>query len=336
MEGDSSPHLLFPAVLQAASMLDLSHQFLVIVTKDVAEKLSERLNAPENVKVRPSIAFHVVADTIAMEDDPLGAVRRKKGSSIVVGMRLLKKRRIDAFVSCGNTGALIASAALSLPKLPGIKRPALLAALPAERGSVAVIDVGGNVYCKARHLIQFAYLGAAYQRAVNDIPVPTIGLLNVGIESKKGTQELREVYEFLEAHCQPKLGETAFGMKFVGNMEGRDVFKGEVDVLVTDGFTGNVLLKTAEGAASFIFSSLIETLKDNLSVDLKQVLSELQKQFNYAEYPGAIVCGVEGIVIKAHGSASAGALLNSILGAVNYVQRGIISLIKTHLESLHT
>lgn len=327
MGSDNSPLLLFQAVVQASAHLDKNFTLVVIATKTVVDQLNSLAsNTPQN-SLQAAITFRVVADTIAMAEDPIGAIRRKKEASLVVGMRLLKKRQLEAFVSCGNTGALIASAALSLPMLPGVFRPALLASLPTEKGYAAVLDVGGNVSSKARYLVQFAHLGAAYQRAVQGIEVPTVGLLNVGAESKKGTTEVRQAYELLRNHCQDLVARgVAPRMHFIGNIEGRDLFKGAVDVIVTDGFTGNVLLKSVEGASSFIFSSLQEAYKGS------STFQELQKLFNYAEYPGAIVCGVEGVVIKAHGNASVKALFSSIVGAANCVQKNVITLLKEQLS----
>jgi glycerol-3-phosphate acyltransferase PlsX len=335
MGGDSPPHLFFGAVVQAAERLASSHAFLlVIATQAVIDRLSVAVNEIPSPILRKAIAFHAVSDAIAMADDPLGAIRRKRNSSIVVGMRLLKKRQIDAFVSCGNTGALIAGATLSLTMLPGIARPGLLATLPTEKGPVAVLDVGGNISCKARNLVQFAFLGAAYQRAVQGIEVPSVGLLNVGVESKKGTAEVCQAYELLKTHCQD-LAAQGFAprLHFAGNVEGRDLFKGVVDVLVTDGFSGNVLLKTAEGVAGFIFSSLAESVQDRATESLQQSFNDLKKLFNYDEYPGAIICGVDGIVIKIHGNASPKALLSSIIAAADCVQKKVLTLIKEQLQT---
>src|SRR5262249_25453541 len=159
----------------------VSYSFIVIATKSVIHQISSALPSALMTKQTAQIEFRIVADAISPGDEPLKAVRHKKGSSLVVGVRLLKKQFVDALVSCGNTGALVASASLSLPMLPGINRPALLTTLPTQKGSLAVIDVGGNVSCKAHHLIQFAFLGAAYQKSVNNIQHPKVGLLNIGI-----------------------------------------------------------------------------------------------------------------------------------------------------------
>lgn len=327
MGGDTPPQVLFEAVVLAAKQLKAPHSLLVIATKSVVSEL--RHLDYHKTKDQAKIEYHVVADAITMGDEPLGAVRRKKGSSIVVGIRLLKKNRIDAFVSSGNTGALIASAALSLPKLPGIKRPALLAMLPTEIGSLAVVDIGGNVSCKAHHLVQFAQLGAAYQRSIMGKEKPVVGLLNIGVESGKGTAEVQQAYEILMK--MNALEEKR--MHFLGNIEGLNVFEGTVDVLVTDGFTGNVLLKTTEGASEFIFKEISKVLEKHSSPPLQHALRNLRKKFNYAEYPGAFLCGVDRVVIKCHGNATTKALLSGIKGAFELVEKETVARLKEELLS---
>jgi len=242
------------------------------------------------------------SEVIEMGDAPLTAIRTKKDASLVHGIQALKNGQLDAFVSLGNTGALVACATLTLPHLPGIDRPALLATLPTLQSPVAVLDVGGSVHVKADHFVAFAALGAAYQRRMHGIARPRVGLLNIGEESEKGTAKHRAAYALLQ---QPHADFT-----FVGNIEGRDVFRGVVDVLVTDGFTGNVFLKTAEGAAAFILDSLHASLAE------LPAFQAARRQVDYAQYPGAVLCGVEGIVIKCHGCSSPEALYHGILGAV--------------------
>jgi phosphate acyltransferase len=322
--GDRPADQYFDAIMRACNQVAPSCAFYFFAHQQSAAHFSLFIQS-SYPSLFSRVTFHPVAETIAMGDHPLGAIRRKRNSSLVVGMRMLKKKQLDAFLSCGNTGALIASAALSLPMLPGISRPALLAALPTSKGPLAVVDVGGNLSCKAHNLIQFALLGAAYQSALHGIAAPKIGLLNVGAESKKGTAEVCQAYQLLKAQCQNR---TA--VRFIGNVEGRDIFNGDVDVLVTDGFTGNVLLKTAEGVAAFIFDKLAKTAHG--SGAFMQAFQELQSQFNYQEYPGAIVCGVEGVVIKIHGSASPKTLYNSILSAAEAVQNQHVALMKEKLQ----
>lgn len=304
MGSDRSPEILCAAVLEAAEEMSPTVTFHLFATAEVLE------NIPES----ESIVIHSVSEVIEMEDEPLAAIRRKRDSSIVVGIQSLKNQEIDAFISAGNTGALVGSAILTLPKLPKTERPALLATLPSLTGSFVMIDVGGTLSVKPEHLVQFAHMGAAYQRCYHGVKRPKIGLLNIGVESKKGTSEIREAYRLLS------IEDKLHPIEFIGNIEGREVFQGNVDVLVTDGFSGNVFLKTAEGVSSFIMDFIGGASED------------FRHHFNYDEYPGAIVCGVEGIVVKCHGEASQKAMLNSVRGAVKLVENGLIEKLKDELS----
>lgn len=330
MGSENSPNVLFSAVVQAAQQLkDVT--FTVFATPPAIEAIKEMQTWKtifENKTL--NIEFQAVSEVIEMADSPILSIRQKKNSSLVLGMRLLKRRFLDAFVSAGNTGALIASAALSLPLLPGIKRPALLATLPTKRGYVAVIDVGGNVSCKAHHLVQFAQIGAAYQLCAQSIQSPLVGLLNIGVESKKGTSEVQQAYQILQEKMQDPLVDQR-KMRFVGNVEGREVFQGKVDVLVTNGFNGNILLKTSEGIVSFMLEHLREALKEAPEQIKKSVFSHLQYEFEYDEYPGALICGVERVAIKCHGKTSEKGFFNAILGSAELVRNGFIDQIKQQL-----
>lgn len=329
MGSDSSPKVLFAAVLQVCDELDLKDSLVVIATHSVVSELRREYQQLLSESGHARIEFHAVFDAIGMAEEPLQAVSHKKGSSLVVGIRLLKKRYLDAFVSAGNTGALIASSTLHLPRLPGVKRPALLVLLPTLKGTVAVLDVGGSVVCKVHHLVQFASMGATFQSCSQGIEIPNVGLLNIGIEPKKGTSAVRQAYQILMEQNAP-----LSKMNFVGNVEGREVFRGGIDVLVTDGFTGNVLIKTSEGVSSFILEYIYETLKNAPSEQLAQAFQLLKKNFSYAEYPGAIVCGVDGVVIKCHGNASTKAMLNSIRGAIQLVSEQLIAKMRERLSLL--
>jgi glycerol-3-phosphate acyltransferase PlsX len=265
-------------------------------------------------------------EIITMEENPLVAVRRKKEASLCVGMRMLQKRELDAFVSAGNTGALIASAKMRLSMLPGIARPALLALMPTQKKEIAVLDVGANITYKVEHLLQFASMGIAYQKS-RGILHPTVGLLNIGTEQKKGTPELQEAYKMLHTLKQNDQASPVF----LGNIEGRDVFKGDIDVLVTDGFTGNVFLKTAEGIASFILDQLQDKVSTDAPLFLKETLGALHHRLHHTDFPGAIICGVDGIVVKCHGNATPAALISSIKGAIRLTQHHFLDKIKTQL-----
>jgi phosphate acyltransferase len=326
MGGDNPPELLFPAVIQAADKLSGNQSMLVMATKPFIAQFSSLLHSSLSADVCKRISFQECEETILMSDDPLSAIRLKKNSSLVKGIRLLKDGEIDAFVTCGNTGALIAGAALFIPLLPGISHPALLVTLPSENGPIALLDAGGNVLNQSGQLVRFAYLGAAYQKAMMGIEMPVVGLLNVGEESRKGTIEVRQAFDILKNHSETSLQGNVFS--FSGNVEGRDLFKGTVDVLVTDGFTGNVLLKTVEGVSSFIFDVLKNETKGMTTPAFENAFNNLEKQFNYAIYPGAFVCGIDGIAVKVHGNATAESLLASIIFAFECVEKDIITSIK--------
>lgn len=308
MGSDRSHKELFEGVLKASRAYDSSHTFLVIATESAIQEIEEAYG-------KTPIRFHKASEVILMTDEPLYAIKHKKNSSLLVGARLLKKKKIDALVTTGNTGALITAASLCLPKFPGIKRPALLATLPSAKGYVSVIDAGGTVQLRASLLHQYAKLGATYHRIVYGIDAPKLGLLNVGNESKKGTLEHQEAFKLLSSLPG-----------FVGNVEGRGIFDGSIDVLVTDGFTGNVLLKSAEGVAGFIFDHLVK----QVSAPLQDELTALKTRFDWTDYPGAMVMGVEGIMIKCHGSSSAQALFSGIKGAITLVDRSFLSSISSH------
>ncbi len=259
-------------------------------------------------------------EVIGMDDDPLHAIRKKKGASMCLGMQLIKEKKIDALVSTGNTGALIASAKMILPMLTGISRGALITLLPTQKEPVAVIDVGANIECTPEHLVHFAKMGVAYQKS-RGIQKPLVGLLNIGTEEKKGRSELRETYQLLQNSNE---------IHFSGNVEGKEVFSGDIHVLVTDGFTGNVFLKTAEGISSFI----LETMHKNKNIIpfSKPLLRRLESELYSAEYPGAILCGVEGVIMKCHGDAKPEALKCSVQGAINLIQGKFLDKIKFELS----
>ena len=258
----------------------------------------------------------IVTQEILPDESPLLALRRKRDSSIAKGIEMLKAGEIDAFISTGNTGALIGFATFKLPRLPNIERPGLLAALPTLTGSVAVIDIGGQVDPKPKNYGQFARMGGAYQFCSESIDAPRVGLLNIGTEPGKGTRGLQAAYRQLQESCP----------NFVGNIEGRDVFSGQIDVLVCGGFAGNIFLKTAEGMALFILDYLKEALGPS------EALDELNRRVNYAEYGGAIVCGVDGLVVKCHGFSSPRAIQNSIRATIKLAERDLIGRMKSALK----
>jgi len=316
---DVPPSELLQAVLAFCKELDPSIHLTLFGTKT----LFARMRSPTS-----NVFFHVVKEFITMDDSPLTAIRRKKESSLCIGIKLLKASHLQAFISAGNTGALMAYAKIELPSLPHVERPALLTLLPTRDKEVAVLDVGANTSYKAKHLVQFAVMGVAYQRS-RGVKMPIVGLLNIGSEAKKGTPELQRVYNQLQSSSKKNSSPYAFA----GNIEGRDVFQGKIDVLVTDGFTGNVFLKTAEGIAAVILEELECSSIEECSPRTKGILAELRQRLHYAEYPGALLCGVEGIVIKCHGNSNPQSFLRSITTAARLVKHGFLDQVKKELRA---
>ncbi len=305
MGGDTPPKKLAQALIELLQD-GFPAEFVVFASPEVAGQLPSTLQRISCL------------ETIATEDDPILAVRRKKESSLCQGLRFLSNKAIDVFISTGNTGALLLASKTTLKTLPGIDRPALLTLLPTHKNDLAVLDVGANLSLKSHHILQFAAMGIAYQKS-RGIEHPTVGLLNIGTEAIKGTPQVREAYAKLET-----LNRTR--PTFLGNIEGKDVFQGGIDVLVSDGFTGNIFLKTAEGVASFI----LEQLEGSSS--LRHEAALLRQKLYAAEHPGAILCGVDGIVIKCHSDTTPSTLMMSIKGAVRLVKQKFLEKIVLNLS----
>lgn len=303
MGGDTSP----PDLVKALKSIALPPGLRLIL-----------IGTPEWASIAAPFGYCSAPDVIEMSDHPLLALRRKKNASLCVGIRMLKEGTIQGFVSAGNTGALVSYAKIALSTLPGVLRPALLALMPTKKDPVAVLDVGANLHAKAAHLLQFAWIGAAYQEA-RGLLRPSVGLLNIGSEALKGTSEHRLAYSAMQEQSE---------FKFIGNVEGKSAFEGHVDVLVTDGFTGNVFLKTAEGVASFIL--------DQISDPIKLQFGDLQKRLHYAEYPGALLAGVRGVVIKCHGYSTAQGIANGVLHAAELIEGKFLERLQNHWKKKNT
>ena len=243
------------------------------------------------------------ADRIAPGEPAVTAVRRKPGSSIVVGLHLQKEGQADAFVSAGSTGAVMAASLFILRPVPGVDRPAIATILPTAIGPTVMVDAGANVDCKPAHLVQFARLGVVYAHDVLGKEKPRVGLLNIGEEPEKGNELSVETHRLL----------VESDVNFIGNVEGRDIIKGACDVLVTDGFVGNVLLKFYESVAGFVFGLLRREMADE---QLEAKMGKVTRILDYAEYGGAPLLGVNGISIICHGGSTPRAITNAIKAAM--------------------
>ena len=268
---------------------------------------------------------------ITMDDKAVQAVRAKRDSSMRVGLRLVRDGEAAAFITAGNTGAAMATAKMVLGGLPGVDRPALVAVIPTAVGSVCtLLDVGANVDCKPHNLEQFAVMGDIYFRSMFGVEKPRVGLLSIGEEEGKGNELTREAYDLLKQ----------LPIHFVGNVEGRDLYSGSVDVIVADGFVGNVALKTSEGVAHLVRSVLKETLAATITSQVGALLSrsafsDFKKRLDHTEYGGAPLLGVKGPCFITHGSSNANAIKNAIRVAADFVQREIPQSIERELATLH-
>ena len=264
------------------------------------------------------ISVHPASETIQMSEPAAASVRRKKDSSIVVGLSLVKEGKGDAFFSAGNTGAAVCAATLGLGMLTGIERPGIAIVIPTLKGISLLIDVGANIDPKPMQLLQYGIMADAYCRSIFNIASPSVGLLNVGEEEGKGTGFIKETHELL----------AQSSLNFIGNVEGKDLFSGKCDIIVCDGFVGNVALKVSESAAEMMQGFLKKYLLSNPLgklglVLLKTGLSRFKKKLDYTEYGGAPLLGVNGVVIIGHGRSNKRAIKNAIRVAKEEVERQV-------------
>ena len=262
-----------------------------------------------------------------MDESPITALRKKKNTSIAVALSLHRQGRVDAVVSAGNTGAVMASSVWTLKRLEGVDRPAIASFFPTEKEPIIVLDVGANADCKPLNLYQFAVMGSIYARSILGRRNPRVGLLSIGEESSKGNELT------LEAHRL--LGRSS--LNFIGNLEGKDILTGDVDVVVCDGFVGNVILKFTESIERILTTHFNKHLRSNLrsklgALLLKPVFENFRKDFDYAEYGGAPLLGIDGVSIICHGKSSPKAISNAILVARRMVREGINEMIKQRLK----
>ena len=265
-------------------------------------------------------------EKVEMAEAAAVSVRKKRQSSIAVATRLQKSGEVDALVSAGNTGAVVAAALLGLGRLPHVSRPAIATVVPNSQGGCVLLDAGANADCKPEHLVQFGFMGAVYARRVLEKSDPRVGLLNIGEESSKGNELAQEAHKLLRKSC----------LNFIGNVEGRDVFRGTADVVVCDGFTGNVVLKFAESVNDHLTGALKREMKRDLKARLgaqllKPALEKMKSALDYAEYGGAPLLGGNGICIICHGDSSRKAIKNAVLVAKRLVNQDLNSHIEREL-----
>jgi len=308
MGGDHAPRAEVDGAIEALATLPDIVRIQLVGRPDAIEPELARYASLDRARVE----VHPASDVIGMAEKPLAAVRKKPQSSLVVGLRLQQQGKSDAFLSAGNTGAVLAASTMILGLPPGVEGATVATPFPTAQGAVVVLDAGANVDCSARELVNFAYLGTVYMQDVHGRPNPRVGLLNVGEEDEKGNAVAKEAHQLLK---------TAPGLNYIGNIEGRDILghakHGSIDVIVCDGFVGNIVLKFYESAARLLIGIVQREAPEVLA---REDFGRVLRFLDYSEYGGAPLLGVKGVTIMCHGSSSANAIKNAIRVAVQAVE----------------
>jgi len=322
MGGDKGPEVVVPGAMDAALARPGEVRILLVGREDV---IRPHVRGPgaELVEIVPA------SETIEMHESPAHAIRSKQDSSISVALRLMREGRADAMVSAGNTGAVVAGSLLTIGRLHGISRPAISTLWPNKGKGAVVLDVGANHECTPKNLVQFAVMGSVFAQHHLGVERPRVGLLNIGEERSKGNDLVRDSYALLEADSR---------IHFVGNVEGRDVFDGAADVVVCDGFVGNVILKFSESIYSFLAHLVKDEIRRGLLAKAGALLmmpafTSIKSQLDYAEYGGAPLLGVKGVVIISHGKSSQRAIRNAILAAATSISADLNGHIEARVAS---
>ena len=330
MGGDNAPDANIKGAVKAIK--DIKAEVVLIGNEQIINsKIKEFYGVDKIEEISDRLKIHHTTETIEMEDIPTQAIKHKKDSSMVVGFNMLKEGKGDVFISAGNSGALLTGATLLVGRIKGIDRPALAGILPAYKGRLLLIDAGSNTNCKPLNLLQFAQMSTIYLRNTFNIEKPRIGLLNIGTEETKGNDLTKSSYQLLKEKSEE------LNINFVGNVEGRDAFSGEIDAIVTDGFTGNVFLKAVEGIGKLVKRTLTESLKRNIlstigAIPCLPAIKRFSKTMDYKEYGGALFLGVKKPVVKAHGSSDEKLFEFTIKQAEQFVENKAVEKMTEEFE----
>jgi phosphate acyltransferase len=321
MGGDNAPGAIVEGAVMAARQLGV--RVALVGRTEAVERELARLASFESLRTNGRVSVIDAPEVIEMDEPPAQAARHKRQSSIAVGLRMLKQGEADAFVSAGNTGAVMASAIMYVGRVRGIERPSLVGLLPFGGKLTAFLDVGANADARPEYLVQWAKMAAVYMEHVWKVERPSVGLLNIGEEESKGSTLVQEAFELLE-HS---------GLNFIGNVEGRDVPLGGADVIVTDGFTGNVVVKTMEGTADLIMGALRSAIKSRpwfaaAGLVLSPAFGKVRTKFDYREYGAGPLLGLNGLVFIGHGRSDARAIRSALRVAREAAQSGMLEAIR--------
>jgi len=317
MGGDNAPAAVVEGSVKAAKAYKV--EIVLVGRKDDIQHELNKYSYPNDL-----ISIHHASEIILMDESPVAAIKQKKDSSINVAINLLKTKQVDAVISSGNTGAYMTSALLNIGRIHGIERPAIATLIPTHNSKTMFLDMGANVDCKPKHLYQFSLMGNVFAKEVLGIAHPKIALLNIGEEEEKGNELTFATYKLLKASKE---------INFIGNIEGKDVLTGRADIIICDGFVGNMLLKFGEGLGLYLGNILKKEIKNSIfakigAIFLYPSLQRIRKFIDYDEYGGALLLGINGICIKAHGRANEKAFQNAIKVAIDSVDHKIIDIIK--------
>lgn len=324
MGGDNAPGAIVEGAIRALR----KYKDIKILLTGPEDKLKQLTASAGDVKNRIEIVN--ATEVIGMDESPMLAVRAKKDSSLVVAMNAVREGRAAAVVSAGSTGAVLAGGMFKIGRIPGIERPALAPVLPGLKNNFMLIDSGANVDCQPRYLLQFGLMGSVYMKSVLDVKNPRVGLVNIGAEAEKGNKLTKETYALMDQQN---------GYNFVGNCEARDIFTGDYDVVVADGFDGNIILKHTEGLAKSLFTMIKEELMSTLGTKIGAILAKpafykVKRRMDYNAVGGAPLLGVNGAVVKAHGSSGAEAIENAIRQARRMLEGDVVGKIRDGLNIL--
>lgn len=323
MGGDYAPKEIVQGAVQALAFAPELHIILVGQEKEIRQCLPEKY--PEE-----RVSIHHCEEVITMDEHPALAYRRKKDASITVCTRLVKEKAGDAVVSAGSTGAQLVASLFGLGRLKGIERPAIATVIPGAQKPKLLLDAGANADCKPENLLQFALMGSIYVEEILDVKNPAVALVSNGTEETKGSELVLKTHEILKKNTN---------LHFIGNVEGREILQGPADVLVCDGFVGNVILKVLEGTAGTLFGLLKQEFKKNLRTKAGALLlapgfKAIKAKLDYAEHGGAPLLGVNGISIICHGSSKAYAIQNAVLAAARCVQKEVVGKLTQRIEKI--
>lgn len=318
MSGDNGIEAVVPAAVSFSK--DYPDTTLILVGKE--DQIKAQLGS-QNQSLSDRLLIQNATQVVEMDESPASAMRGKKDSSMRVAINMVKEGKADAAISSGNTGALMATGRFVLKTLPGIDRPAICAAIPSTKGHIYMLDLGANIDSTSEHLYQFAVMGSELTKAIDGIDNPRVGLLNIGSEDMKGNEQVKAVHEIL------RNGE----LNYIGFVEGNDIFHGDVDVIVCDGFVGNVALKTSEGLAKMLSNEIKAGYMHSLYTKFAALISypvikKFRKRFDHRRYNGASFLGLKGIVVKSHGGADSFAFTN----ALGIARKAVIEKVPEHIE----